>query len=189
MAAQLTGKAARFVAEYLVDLNATRAAIRAGYRRRNADVTGSRLLRNARVAAAVSEAAEPKLRRLEFDADCVLQEAAKIAFGDIRKLFDAHGSLRPVHVLDDVTAAAVASFEVQSRRLGKGRPCMTVTKVRVADRLRALELLARYFGLLRDKGEAEVTPERLAALPPAELQRVKNLAIAAREAINGLRQT
>jgi phage terminase small subunit len=112
---KLSARAERFVAEYLIDLNATQAAIRADYSPKNADVVGPRLLGKVGIAAAISLAARPKLERLEFDADRVLQGAARVAFFDLRKLFDEQGRLRPLHQLDEPTASAIASFEVHTR--------------------------------------------------------------------------
>lgn len=82
---KLTPKQARFVEEYLVDLNATQAAIRAGYSARTAEQQGSRLLRNVQVAASVAAGQQDRSGRTEITADRVLQELAKIGFADIRK--------------------------------------------------------------------------------------------------------
>ncbi len=68
----LTPKQARFVEEYLIDLNATQAAIRGGYAKKSADVEGSRLLVNARVAAALAAAQAKRAERTEITADYVL---------------------------------------------------------------------------------------------------------------------
>ena len=68
----MTPKQERFVAEYLVGLNATQAAIRAGYAKKSADVEGSRLLANAKVAAAVAAAQAKRSERTEITQDYVL---------------------------------------------------------------------------------------------------------------------
>ncbi len=68
----MTPKQERFVSEYLVDLNATQAAIRAGYAKKSADVEGSRLLANAKVAAAVAAAQAKRSERTEITQDYVL---------------------------------------------------------------------------------------------------------------------
>lgn len=68
----LTPKQQRFVEEYLIDLNATQAAIRAGYSEKNADKIGSQLLGKTRVAASIREAQEKRTRRTEITADYVL---------------------------------------------------------------------------------------------------------------------
>lgn len=85
MASDLTAKQAQFVAEYLIDLNATQAAIRAGYSAKTAYSQGQRLLTNVEVAASVAAAMAKRAERTEITADRVLQELAKIGFSDIRK--------------------------------------------------------------------------------------------------------
>ena len=76
---QLTTKQAQFVAEYLIDLNATQAAIRAGYSEKTAESQGSRLLSNAKVAAAVAKAQEERAERTEVTQDMVVEGLLKIA--------------------------------------------------------------------------------------------------------------
>ncbi len=75
---KLTPKQARFVEEYLVDLNATQAAIRAGYSVKAAHVEGSRLLTNAKVAAAISAAKQERSEATKIDAEYVLQKLHQV---------------------------------------------------------------------------------------------------------------
>lgn len=82
----LTAKQARFVDEYLIDLNATQAAIRAGYSAGSAEVEGSRLLRNAKVAAEVSSRQAERAKRTEITQDRVLEELWAIATADPNEL-------------------------------------------------------------------------------------------------------
>lgn len=86
----MTPKLQRFVAEYVIDLNATQAAIRAGYSARTAEQQGSRLLRNAKVAASVSAALEQRQKRTEVTADRVLTEAWALLTADPRELVELH---------------------------------------------------------------------------------------------------
>ena len=79
----MTPKQRLFVEEYLIDLNATQAAIRAGYSAKNADKIGSELLGKTRVAAAVMARMKVRSERLAIDADRVLQEIAKFAFAPL----------------------------------------------------------------------------------------------------------
>lgn len=74
----MTPKQEAFVREYLIDLNATQAAIRAGYSAKTAQEQGSRLLSNVMVATAISEAAARRAERVEIDADYVLRQAVKL---------------------------------------------------------------------------------------------------------------
>ena len=78
----LTPRQQRFVDEYLVDLNATQAAVRAGYSKRTAEQQGPRLLGNVGVAAAIAARMKVRSERLDIQADNVLQAIAKIAFAD-----------------------------------------------------------------------------------------------------------
>ena len=75
---KLTAKQERFVEEYLIDLNATQAAIRAGYSAKAAHVTGSRLLTNAKVAAAIAAAKQERSKDTKIDAAWVLKQAVKL---------------------------------------------------------------------------------------------------------------
>lgn len=84
----LTAKQAAFVREYLIDLNATQAAIRAGYSERTARQTGAENLSKPYIAAAIQEGQDARAERAEIDADRVLSELARIAFVDIGDLFE-----------------------------------------------------------------------------------------------------
>jgi phage terminase small subunit len=156
----LTPKQARFVAEYLKDLNATQAAIRTGYSPKTAAQQASRLLTNAEISAAVSEGTAKQLQAADLSATRTLEEMRRLAFSDIRKLFDADGNLKPLHLLDDESAAAISSLEVVKKNLAAGDgQTDTVHKLKVWDKTRNLEMLAKHFGLLEDKLsiDAEVT--------------------------------
>ncbi len=82
----LNDRQARFVAEYLVDLNATQAAIRAGYSPPSARTQAADLLPNPNLAAAIAEAQAARGRRTEVTADRVVLELARVAFGDPRRV-------------------------------------------------------------------------------------------------------
>ena len=101
-----------FVAEYLIDLNATRAAIAAGYSPKTAGQQGSRLLKNVKVLTEIAGKTKERIARLEITADNVLNELAKLAFFDPRKFFKPDGSAIPITELDDDTAMALAGFEM-----------------------------------------------------------------------------
>lgn len=148
----LTPKQAQFVREYLIDLNATQAAIRAGYSKRTANEQGARLLAKASVKAAVAEASKKTATKLELKAERVLQAISEIAFGDIRKMFDENGALKRPAEWDDETAASVAGLEVVTVSRGEGE-VEHVAKIKRADRLRALDMLARHHSLYNDKLE------------------------------------
>ena len=157
--AELTPKQQRFVAEYLIDLNGTQAAIRAGYSPATANEQAARLLAKDSVSQAVSEAQKASLERIWITADRVKQELARLAVSDVRGYVDAKGHLKNLHDLTDDQAAALASIEVtKERTYTKGNEDSTVieytTKVKSWDKLKALDLLSRHFGLLKDDAPA-----------------------------------
>jgi phage terminase small subunit len=90
---ELTAKQRAFVREYLIDLNATQAAIRAGYSAKTAASQGERLLRNVEVQRAISAAMKIRADRTDITADRVIKELAKIGFADIRKAIKWQGTL------------------------------------------------------------------------------------------------
>lgn len=154
----LPPRRAAFVREYLVDLNGTQAAIRAGYAPKSAGQTADDLLRIPQVAAEVAEAMAKRAVRTEITQDRVIKEVARIAFLDIRKLFDANGAMKPIHDIDDETAAALASIECLE--VGEeGVAVGVLKKLKLTDKKGALELLMRHMGMLNDKlkvgGDAE----------------------------------
>jgi phage terminase small subunit len=153
----LTKRQRLFIAEYLVDLNATRAAIAAGYSKNGAEARGSELLRISKVSEEIDRKVNKKLEKLDISADRILNELARIGFADPRKLFNSDGSPKDLTALDDDTAATVASFEAVELFDGSQGDQKHVTglvkKVKQADKIRALELLGKYRKLFTDKVE------------------------------------
>jgi phage terminase small subunit len=169
MAKVLTKKQELFVAEYLTDLNATRAACAAGYSAKSAESQGAQLLQNPKVSAEISKKHGKRLEKLEVTAERVLSEIAKLAFFDPRKLFKPDGSPKHILDLDDDTAVAVAGLEVSELFEGSGeqkRACGSVRKIKLADKGVNLERLGKHLKLFTDKRELTVpdgssTPKRL----------------------------
>ncbi len=111
MSKGLTDKQQRFVEEYLVDLNATQAAIRAGYSARTAEQQAFQLLQKTSVSEAIAELRANISKAAQVEAVRVVKELACITFSDVRKLFREDGSIKHPSELDEATAAAVASIE------------------------------------------------------------------------------
>lgn len=152
----LTPKQERFVAEYLIDLNATQAAIRAGYSKKNADKIGSELLGKTRVARAIQQAQKDRQVRTEITQDMVLRECAKLAFFDIRKLLDKDGILLDISALDDDIAAAIIGLDIQDIHESQGNKKNIIgyiKKYKLADKLKAIELLGKHLGLWQPKDD------------------------------------
>jgi phage terminase small subunit len=175
MRGELTPKQEKFCQKYL-ELGCAAAAYKAAYdaggmkpitiRRKAAE-----LLDHGGVSARVRELKASLLKRHEVTVDRVLQEFARLAFLDIRKAFDADGNLKPVAELDDDTAAAIASMEVEVRRLAgdsdeelEGQPhggalkrqhgaTARLHKIKLIDKKGALDSLARHLGMFNDSLE------------------------------------
>ena len=139
-----TPRQRRFVEEYLVDLNATRAAKRAGYSAKSATGRGSKLLRNPAVAAAIEKAQEKRAARTRVSADRVVTEIAKVAFGDPRRLFSwgpGGIELRESSELTEAEAALVS--EVSETRTAAGG----TRRVKLHCKMTALTALGKHLGL------------------------------------------
>ncbi len=134
MNARMTPRQRRFVTEYVVDFNARQAAIRAGYAAKGAAHQAWQLLNwRPNVADAVREAMKARETRTLITADKALQELARIAFSDIRRLLETapDGRIRPkpIESLSEADAAAIAELSVtekgmriRARRAPRHRP-------------------------------------------------------------------
>lgn len=145
----LTPKQARFVDEYLIDLNATQAAIRAGYSAHTANEQGSRLLANVSIQAALAERRVKLSVSTGITPERVLEELGRIGFSDMRK-FAKWGST--VALVDSATLSeddARCVAEV-SERMTKFGPSLSF---KLHDKVGALTQIGRHFGMFTDKIE------------------------------------
>ena len=153
----LTDKQRRFVDEYLIDLNATQAAIRAGYSAKTANVIGPENLVKPRIATEIQMRMKAREQRTEITQDMVLREYAKLAFLDPRRFYDTNGGLIPIHSLPADVAAALSSMELTVARSGNdadGKPeYEDVKKIKFIDKKGALDSIARHLGMFVDKIE------------------------------------
>lgn len=151
----LTANQRLFVDQYLIDRNATRSYLGAYPSVKTAEtagVNGNRLLRNAKIQAAIDSALGAQQKRLEISADRTLLETARIAFVDIRKLFDESGALKDTVDLDDDIAAAIASVKVRRVRGADGE-WRDVPEYKFWDKNAALDKLGRHFKLFTERTE------------------------------------
>lgn len=148
--AKLTEKQKRFVEEYLIDLNATQAAIRAGYSVKNPDKIGSELLGKTRVSEEISKAMAERSKRTGINQDRVVMELAKIAFVNANDLINPEdASVRKDASKDDL--ACIQSVKIKQSFSDKGD--MTEREVKLNDKIKALELLGKHLGMWKDKVE------------------------------------
>lgn len=177
----MTPKQAAFVQQYLVDKNATQAAIRAGYSAKTASSAGERLLRNVEICAAIDRGLSDLAGRLGITAERVLLERSRLAFLDVRKLFRDDGRPKPVTELDDDTAAGIAGLEVAEIFEGSGEDRRFVgylKKYKLAGKDPSLAALEKYFGL-NEKAIRYPLPVIETAADCAKAQAVITQAVAA----------
>lgn len=160
----LTPKQQAFVAEYLVDLNATQAAIRAGYSVKTAYSQAHELLKKPEVGEALQAAFAERAERVGLTQDAVVERLMWIAFGDLRDLatWDEDGEVRvtPSDALDDRAAAALKEISQTKRVIPqKGADPIEVRELAVKsyDRMKALELLGKHLGMWREKVDVNVS--------------------------------
>ena len=158
----MTDAQKRFCDEYLIDLNATRA-YKVAYpnckKDETASAAGSRMLGNVKVQEYISQKQKEIEKRTEITQDMVINELAKIAFLDIRKLYTENGQLKNVADIDDDTAGAISSLETLEEYDGNGDDREKIgdtQKVKLLDKTRALELLGRHLGIFNDKLDVNV---------------------------------
>lgn len=155
--AKLTKKQKMFVEEYLIDLNATQAAIRAGYSPDTAAEIGRQNLIKLEIKNSIDKAIAERSKRTGVNADRVVRELAKIAFykaSDIINFEDA--TLKADASEDDL--AVVQSIKVKTipTQNGDGEE----REIKLADKIRALELLGKHLGMYIDKSKIEVEPSK-----------------------------
>jgi phage terminase small subunit len=197
MPRELTPKQDRFIAEYLKDLNAKQAAVRAGYSKRSASQIADRLLKTALVKTQIDALKQQQLDSAQVTATRILEELGRIAFQRPKAYwytqqdeedYDAQlaaqdqalnqgaqngaenrtnarlkprtwraGDFKPIHELSDDEAAAIAGFEVliKNAKAGDGITDQ-IHKLKFWDKNKALEILAKHFGMLVEKREDKV---------------------------------
>jgi phage terminase small subunit len=144
----LTEKQKQFVEEYLIDLNATQAAIRAGYSPNTAEQAASRLLSFVKVQNAIAVEMADRSKRTGVNQDRVIQELAKIAFANITNIADENAALKTD--ADEADLAAVESVKVKTIPTKSGDAGVE-REIKLASKLKALELLGKHLGMWNDK--------------------------------------
>lgn len=153
MAKKLTDKQKKFVEEYLIDLNATQSAIRAGYSPKTANEQGARLLANVSIQEAISKAMAERSRRTGINQDRIVQELARIAFVKITDIVDPDGEINTNASDDDL--ACIESYKVEDSDSVNGSS--SKREVKLASKIKALELLGKHVGMWNDKIQVDVS--------------------------------
>lgn len=171
--AKLSAKQQRFVEEYLIDLNATQAAIRAGYKEKYAHTNANKLLQNTTIQQYISERKADRVERTEITQDMVLKELANIAFSNAadyasviekQAMVDVEGNMIPMYDADGNpvmyrTVEPVLTedlTEEQKRALSVIKKGRDGFEIKPYDKVKALELLGKHLGMWTDKVEMDV---------------------------------
>lgn len=151
--AKLSRKQQRFVDEYLIDLNATQAAIRAGYKQSEyTDTNANKILENTRVKEAINKAMAERSKRTGINQDRVLQEIAKMAFVNISDVIDLNNAtIKPEAAKEDL--ACIQSIKIKPTEFGVER------EIKFYDKKGSLELCGKHLGMFKDKMEIEADME------------------------------
>lgn len=164
----LTPKEQAFVREYLIDLNASAALLRAGYRSKNPDVDATDLRRRPRVAKAIAEAMKARAERLEIKADDILRRLHEKASVDPARAYDPQGKLLLIHDIPPEVRSCIKSIETfeEFENVGGERVQVgVVRKITWWDKLKSDELLGKHLKMWTDTIElkdGEGRAERLA---------------------------
>lgn len=148
--AKLTAKQKRFIEEYLIDLNATQAAIRAGYSPDTAKEIGCENLTKLNIKNEIDKAIAQRSRRTGISQDRVLRELAKIAFVNPSDVIN-FGQATVKNSASEDDLATIASVKVKTIPTEDGD--IEEREVKLYDKLKALDLIGKHLGMFKDKVE------------------------------------
>lgn len=160
----LTEKQKRFCDEYLIDLNATQAAIRAGYNEKTAYSMGQRLLKNVEVQKKIQSLKNDRSERTEITQDMVLRELAAIAFANATDIVQVAEKAFVTDsgnevMLPDVVITETSKLTPEQKKAIAGiKQGRNGIEVKMNDKTRALELLGKHLGMFTEK--VEVTEKK-----------------------------
>jgi len=161
--AKLTDKQQRFCEEYLIDLNATQAALRAGYSKKSARSKASQLLTKVNIQNEIQKLKSERSERVQIEADSVVKELAKIAFSNIHDYLtvDDNGNvfLKNFIEIDINKLAAIESIKTNTTKNKDESREHTTTQFKLHSKLKALEQLGRHLGIYeKDNAESQPIP-------------------------------
>lgn len=150
--AKITEKQQRFVDEYLIDLNATQAAIRAGYSANSARDIGCENLTKPNIQQIISERMAERSKRTGVNQDRVVQELAKIAFVKMTDIVDSQGKIKDSALDDDLSCIESVKYKESESDTGSS----VEREVKISPKLKALELLGKHLGMWNDKLDVNI---------------------------------
>lgn len=149
----MTPKQKAFVREYLVDLNATQAAIRSGYSQKTAHATGWENLRKPEIEEALLAAHQARATRTEITQNRVLEEITHAAFLDPLDLFREDGTLKPLSEMPEASRRAIAGLEVEEIYSGTGKDRKWIgylKKIKLVSKEGMVTLAGRHLAMFTD---------------------------------------
>lgn len=193
----LLPKQAKFVAEYLIDGNATQAAIRAGYSQKSAHVIGQENLKKPAIAellaqkqTVIAAKQDERLAAMELTKERVAREIARLAYFDPRKLFAPDGSPLPIQDLDSDTAACIAGLEVLEQWEGRGEDRKFIgllKKYKIAPKSQPLDMAAKILKMYEEPAPSPTMGEMAgafgAAMAAANFKSLSDADLAALQAL------
>lgn len=154
---KLNDRQSRFVSEYLVDLNATQAAIRAGYSKKTAGQIGDENLKKPQIAIAIKQAMDSRNKRVQINADYVLNRLVEIDQLDVLDILDNAGNFKPIMEWPKTWRQTLSGVDLQE--IMSGDVETVIRKIKWPDKLRNLELLGKHVAVsaFREQVEVNVT--------------------------------
>lgn len=171
--AGLNERQSLFCIEYIKDLNATQAAIRAGYSEKTSGAMGHKLLKKGEIQKAVSDAVKNRTERTKIDADWVLNRLAAEANADLADIYSEDGGLKPVHQWPKIWRQGLVSGIDSHQEFdyvdGKKIPAGIVQKIRISDRVKRIELIGKHVDVqaFADKVIGNVDVKHIMPMPSA----------------------
>lgn len=155
----LNPKQLRFCEEYVIDLNATQAAIRSGYSQKAAKEVASRMLTNANIKAKIKELQSEIGKRLEITADMVVREFAKIGFSNIQDYIESGNSTLDISKIQRDKAASISALKVITSTHGTGKDKVVEKQVefKLHDKISALEKIGKHIGFFEKDNSQQST--------------------------------
>lgn len=153
----LTEKQKRFCEEYVIDLNGTQAAIRAGYSEDTARSIASENFTKPNIQLYLSKLQKKLSDKTEIDAQKVINELAKIGFSNIQDFLNNDNTIKDLSTVDIQKSAAVSSVKKSITEFGDGKSTGTkeVVEFKLWDKVAALEKLGRHLGIFKEDNEQQ----------------------------------
>ena len=150
--ARLTNKQRLFVQEYLIDLNATQAAIRAGYSVESARDIGCENLTKPNIQQEIAKAMAERSKRTGVNQDRIVLDLARLAFVNMTDVVDDKGKIKDTATEDDLSCIESIKYKRSDSETGSS----IEREVKIGSKLKALELLGKHLGMWNDKFDVNV---------------------------------